>query len=610
MKLTERIKSSLKTVSNIFYILKLMFKISPVLVIGEILEHIMSVLPSRIISVIGLKFVIDEVQRDGDPVKIIVGVIIMIAVLVLGEISTSVFFELFVHRERERLDLGIQSLFYKKAAELDMKKYDDPAFYADFILSIENSSDSIKYTLSLVKGYIEEVISFITISAVMLTIDPVCLLIVLLFVTVFIPMGKYTGKLQMKRREAITEKHRRADYFARVFYLPEYAGEIRSSGIFPLLRKRFLSSADEIIATQNKFMKKLDGLFFLQDFTIQAIGFVLVLGLYIGYKTIVTREMTAGDFVAAFNGAVQIGSGVLYLTVYSLRAFTERAEMTEKCKAFLNTESELKDGKTVEKGSYPEEIRLENVSFSYEGNNSNSIDNVSLSIKPGEKIALVGFNGAGKTTLTNLLLRLYDVSDGKITIGGRDIRDATVLSHRERFSAVFQDFCIFSATVGENVALSKDFDEKRVLTALKTAGFDKELPDGVNTVLLKEFSENGMVLSGGEQQKIAIARVFYKNCPYIILDEPSANLDPEAEYKLNTAISEGCRDKTVIFISHRLSTTVHADRIFMLEKGKIIESGSHDELMALNGKYAYMFRLQAEKYNAVCESNTQTANAE
>lgn len=608
MKPAEKIKSSLKTVSNIFYILKLMFKISPVLVIGEILEHIMSVLPSRIISVIGLKFVIDEVQRDGDPVKIIVGVIIMIAVLVLGEISTSVFFELFVHRERERLDLGIQSLFYKKAAELDMKKYDDPAFYADFILSIENSSDSIKYTLSLVKGYIEEVISFITISAVMLTIDPVCLLIVLLFVTVFIPMGKYTGKLQMKRREAITEKHRRADYFARVFYLPEYAGEIRSSGIFPLLRKRFLSSADEIIATQNKFMKKLDGLFFLQDFTIQAIGFVLVLGLYIGYKTIVTREMTAGDFVAAFNGAVQIGSGVLYLTVYSLRAFTERAEMTEKCKAFLNTESELKDGKTVEKGSCPEEIRLENVSFSYEGNNSNSIDNVSLSIKPGEKIALVGFNGAGKTTLTNLLLRLYDVSDGRITIGGRDIRDATVLSHRERFSAVFQDFCIFSATVGENVALSKDFDEKRVLTALKTAGFDKELPDGPNTVLLKEFSENGMVLSGGEQQKIAIARVFYKNCPYIILDEPSANLDPEAEYKLNTAISEGCRDKTVIFISHRLSTTVHADRIFMLEKGKIIESGSHDELMALNGKYAYMFRLQAEKYNAVCESNTQTAN--
>lgn len=598
MKITERLKNGIKTVSNILYILKIMFKISPLLVIGEIFEHIMSVMPSRIISVIGLKFVIDEVQKGGEPAKILTGVALMIAVLILGEISTSLFFELFVHREREKLDLGIQSMFYKKAAELDMKKYDDPEFYSDFILSVENSSDSLKYTLGIVKGWIEEVLSFITISAVMLTIDPVCLLIVLLFVTVFIPMGKYTGQLQIKRREEITEKHRRSDYFARVFYLSDYAGEIRTNGVFSLLRKKFLTSADEVIATQNRYMKKLDILFFVQDFTIQAIGFVLVLGLYIGYQTIVTGEMTAGDFVAAFNGSVQIGSGILFLTVYSLRAFTERAGMIEKCREFLATRAEIKDGKTEEKSTVPEEIRLNNVSFSYEGNNKDSLREISLTIKPYEKIALVGYNGAGKTTLTNLLLRLYDIKEGEITIGGRDIRDATVKSHRDRFAAVFQDFCIFSASIGENVALSRDFDEKRVLAALEKAGFDTPLPDGVNTILLKEFSDKGLMLSGGEQQKIATARVFYKECPYIILDEPSANLDSEAEYNLNLAISEGCRDKTVVFISHRLSTTVHADRIFMLENGRITESGTHEELMSQNGSYAYMFNLQAEKYKS------------
>ena len=597
MKIKERLHKGIKTVSNILYILKIMFRISPLLVIGEIFEHIMSVMPSRIISVVGLKFVIDEVQGDGDPLKILIGVIIMIAVLIFGEISTSLFFEFFVHREREKLDVGIQSMFYKKAATLDMKKYDDPSFYSDFILSVENSSDSIKYTLSIVKGWIEEVISFITIAAVMLTIDPVCLVIVLVFVLSFIPLGKYTGLLQSKRREEITEKHRKSDYFARVFYLPDYAGEIRTSGIFPLLRKRFLKSADEVIETQNRYMKKLDALFFFQEFTVQSIGFVLVLCLYIGYRTLITGYMSAGDFVATFNGSVQIGSGILFLTVYSLRAFTERSEMIEKCRAFLDTRSEIRDGKEEAEKVKAEKISMKNVTFSYEGNDKNTLDGISLEVDPGEKIALVGYNGAGKTTLTNLLLRLYDVKDGSIKIGNTDIRDVTVSSHRDRFSAVFQDFCIFSSTIGENVAMTKDFDEKRVLQALKTAGFTRELPDGVNTILLKEFSEDGIMLSGGEQQKIAIARVFYKKCPYIILDEPSANLDPEAEYELNLAISKGCLDKTVIFISHRLSTTVHADRIFMLENGKIIESGSHEELMQLNGKYAEMFNLQAEKYN-------------
>ena len=134
------------------------------------------------------------------------------------------------------------------------------------------------------------------------------------------------------------------------------------------------------------------------------------------------------------------------------------------------------------------------------------------------------------------------------------------------------------------------------MAALEAAGFDKELPNGLDTVLLREFDENGVMLSGGEQQKIAVARAFYKNCPYIILDEPSANLDPEAEYELNKTITDKAKDKTVIFISHRLSTTRIADRILMLENGKIIESGTHDELMALGGKYAEMFSLQAEKY--------------
>lgn len=584
-------------ISNIFYMMKIMFKVSPGLVIGEIAEHLLSSLPGKLISVIGLKYIIDEVTSGGDTKNVVIGIAAILLILVFSEIATSLFFELFAHREREKLDLGIQSMLYKKAAQLDLSKYDDPGYYSDFILAVEMSSDNIRYILTNVKHYIGEIVSFITISAVLLTIDPVCLLIVLISVGIFIPVGRYTGNLMLKRREAITEKHRKGDYFARLFYLRDYAGEIRTGGLFPLLNRRFKESADEIISTQDKYVKKIDKIFFIQETSIQVIGFMLALTLYIGYRTLVTGDMSAGDFVATFNGAVQIGGGVLYLTVYGVRQFTERSGMIDKYRIFMAEQSKVNDGKEVAACGAPETITVKNLSFSYTGSEEDALTDVSFEIKPCEKIALVGYNGAGKTTLTNLLLRLYDVTGGSIEIGGKDIRDVTVESHRARFSAVFQDFQIFGATVGENVALEKDFDEERVLDALKKAGFTKHLPNGVNTVLLREFDDDGLMLSGGEQQKIAIARAFYKNCPYIILDEPSANLDPVSEYELNKAISRTCDDRTVVFISHRLSTTRHADRILMLENGRVIESGSHDELMAKDGKYAYMFRLQAEKYS-------------
>ncbi len=584
------------TISNILFMLKIMFRISPWLVIGEIAQQLLRALPGRLISVIGLKYIIDEVTNGGEIKNVIIGITVILLVLVFSEILNSLFFELFAHREREKLDLGIQSMLYKKAAKLDMEKYDDPGYYSDFILAVEMSSDNIKYMLTNVKHYIEEIVSFIAISAILVTIDPICLLIVLLSVVFFIPVGKYTGSLMMKRRKAVTEKHRKGDYFARLFYLRDYAGEIRTGGLYPLLDKRFEESADDIVKTQNKYIKKIDAIFFVQESVIQVLGFMVLLTLYIGYQTLVTGNMSAGDFVATFNGAVQIGSGILFLTVYGVRNFTERAGMIEKYRIFMAEESKVPDGSDVAECGAPETIEVNNLSFRYQGKDENTLSDISFEIRPCEKIALVGYNGAGKTTLTNLLLRLYDASEGSIKIGGEDIRDVTVDSHRERFSAVFQDFQIFGATVGENVALEKDYDPERVMDALQKAGFSKELPNGVDTILLREFDDDGLMLSGGEQQKIAIARAFYKNCPYIILDEPSANLDPVSEYELNKAISETCTDRTVVFISHRLSTTRHADRILMLENGRVVESGSHDELMEKDGKYAYMFRLQAEKY--------------
>ncbi|MBQ1933583.1 MAG: ABC transporter ATP-binding protein, partial [Clostridia bacterium] len=219
----------------------------------------------------------------------------------------------------------------------------------------------------------------------------------------------------------------------------------------------------------------------------------------------------------------------------------------------------------------------------------------------GEHIALVGQNGSGKTTLVKLLLRLYDVNEGKITLGGTDIREIDLDSYRESFSCVFQDFKIFSMSVEQNVFLRRRREGDRELAeyALKESGaYDKiaTLEKGIDTTLTREFDENGANLSIGEQQKVSLARVFAEDTPFAVLDEPSSALDPIAEHKMFENMMRAAKGRSVVFISHRLSSAVDADRIYLMDSGTIAECGTHAELMAKNGKYAEMFRLQAESY--------------
>lgn len=595
-KKKEKEKTVHSMVSNIFFFVKMLFSVSPLLVIGEFMWGILMILPNNLIRVIGVKYIIDVVTDGKDLHRIFYAVIVIALVLIGSTVISWLFREFYWNMERERLYYGLNQKLYDKARSLDLESYDNPEFYNNFILTIESSSGNIQNLLGLVRMYVGHIISLVTVSSVLFTIDPWCLVIILTVICIFLPISKRVGSLMMERRIDNAKYHRRSDYFQRIFYLQDYAKEVRMNNITPLLMDRYNDAADDVINNQKKYWNKISALNCIQKVGVQGLGFMFILPLYLGYCVLVKETLSAGDFVATFNGAHSVAMSFQFLTIWALARFSEQGKMIDKYREFLNADFKIKNGGKKAEKTEPKEITIKNLSFTYPNNDKPTLEDINLTIKPYEKIALVGYNGAGKTTLTNLLLRLYDATEGEILIDGEDIRNVTAESHRDRFAAVFQDFQIFSCSLGENVALDINPDEERVWDALKHSGFNKELKNGINSELLREFDDDGVMLSGGEAQKTAIARAFYKDCPYVILDEPSANLDPVAEYNLNQAMIEAADHKTVIFISHRLSTTVNADRIYVMENGRIIESGSHQELMELDGTYAYMFNLQAEKY--------------
>lgn len=590
-------------ISNVFYFIRLMFSVYPLFVVTDLVWGVIQFLPPRLISVLGMKRVIDIVESGVHLERLWGAVAVIAGVLGVSHLLSWLYREFYWNIAREKLSMGLSEKLYDKARSLDLSQYDDPAFYNNFILTIETSSDNIQNLLGLVRNYVSSLVSFLAVGAVLMTIDPVCLFIVLAVVLAFLPLSRKVGALQMGRRKDNAALHRRSDYFQRIFYLQEYTKEVRMHDVKPLLIDRYNDAAQAVVDNQKKYWKKISLFSGLQEIGIQSLGFLFLLPLYLGWCVLVKKSLSAGDFVASFNGAYQIAMSVNFLTVWALSAFSERGKMIEKYREFLKAEPKLKDGSETAEAGEPQTIEIKDLSFTYPGNDAPTLQHINLTIRPYEKVALVGYNGAGKTTLTNLLLRLYDPTEGSIEIGGQDIRAVTRRSHIDRFAAVFQDFQTYACTIGENVALDKDPDEARVLQALDKTTFRKPLQNGIDTELLREFSDDGVMLSGGESQKMAVARAFYQNCPYAILDEPSANLDPIAEYELNRAMLAASSHKTVIFISHRLSTTVGADRIYVMENGRIVEDGTHEELMAKDGTYAYMFRLQAKKYAEGNEEN-------
>ena len=336
-------------------------------------------------------------------------------------------------------------------------------------------------------------------------------------------------------------------------------------------------------------------------------------------KTIVLEYIILGliyTFVAlkAIAGTFGIGSFVKYATciqklLWNTNDFGAMLSRMHTLNEYIEDFFEYVDTPTeMHYGTIPTEKRMDNkydiefhnVSFKYPNTDKYAVKNLNLKFKVGDRIAVVGMNGSGKTTMIKLLCRLYDPTEGYITLNGIDIQKYDYEDYLKLFSVVFQDFKLFSFSVAENVAASVDYDEKKVWSALEKAGMFERvqaMPKGLKTPVYKDFEEDGVEISGGEAQKIAIARALYKDAAFVILDEPTASLDPIAEHEIYSRFNDMVKDKTAVYISHRLSSCRFCDRILVFDNGQLIQDGSHENLLEKpNGKYSELWNAQAQYY--------------
>ena len=592
-----------KVIKNQWFLWKLCFKVCP----GYMIYHLYDGFRYQGIifleHVLGIRYVLHcaEFHEPFWKAFAYIGAILLINMIQI--IPDGYFIHGWTYKAKPMLYRSLKEKMYEKAAEIDLSCYDDPKYYNDFVLAVAEAESSIDRFLKMCNMMVQGITVIVTTGAFYIMTDATGILFVLASFVLRFLVSRVLNKLNFDVRLKVNPLERKRNYVSRVFYLNDYAKELRlHPKVGDNLEKVFEETNDEIAKEQKRVGLKRTFLNFTRDYVV---GDFIMDGLYITYlvfKATVLKTLAYSDAVVLFNRTSSLRRGFANIADVVPMA-QENSLYIDKIRAFLDYKPnmELNVGETVPSNNA--ELSLKHVSFKYSEDADETLKDITLKVKPGEKIAIVGYNGAGKTTLIKLLMRLYDPTEGTITYHGKDIKDYKPCDYRRRIGVVFQDYQMYGATLLENVLMTDskagDYSEEAAKEALERAGFSKRLqtlPHSLDTQVTTEFDKDGINFSGGESQKIAISRAFYKDADILIMDEPSSALDPIAEYELNKAMESAAKGKTVFYISHRLSTTRDADRIILLEKGRIAEEGTHESLLEMNGKYAEMWRVQAGRY--------------
>lgn len=595
MKKTKE-KSEFNIVSNILYSLKTVFKLSPIMFLTKIMV-ILAEISFKVYAIYETKIILDKFQTD-DNLKnvllLIVGLLVLYAVISLIQ---SVFYAI----ENYIFDKTAYILSQKACklmCEADYDKLESPE-YKNLLTQHMNFATAPLDMFYAFFELLKSIIMIVVFGTLVSTLHPLIFLMLVVMAVVHFFAKKPLVRLQHKLNIDMVANDRKFNYVTQISNDFENAKEVRLYDMSPWISE----ISDDCLKTHRHLHSRIQWRAFLTGSINNFLNLLRDAFAYIYLIIMFSKNaITVGDFTMYFSAITSLSGTLTGLS----EKITELTKYDLKIKDIRKTEkmpSSRNRGKGISAPKENIEIEFKNVSFRYPNAENDTIKNISFKIKAGEKLALVGVNGAGKTTIVKLLCGLYLPTEGEILLNSHQINDYNIYEYYSLFSAVFQDISLMPYSIAENIAATTEKDEidfEKVKNSIEIAGLKERvdaLPLGVDTPFNKNVNEGAVDFSGGEKQKLALARAIYLDRPMLILDEPTAALDPIAENEMYMKFNEISRGQTAMFISHRLASTRFCDRIIHLENGEIIENGTHDELIAANGKYAMMYGLQSKYYS-------------
>ncbi len=589
---------------NIVYALKTVWKCDKRLMLGYMLQSLTSTLFGQFLqNILFLKVLLGILDGGGSFKEYALTLVAFLGVSLLLN-GTSWWANYILHASTKNVLKKLNNRIFEKALTLDVDCYENPEFYDKY----QRATNVLAWSyFDLVCASVSYILSSIVTLAMVIgtvtAIDPVYLLFLFPVVLVFV-IETAKSKLVYKRDLEMTKNNRIKAYIQRTVFLKDFSKDMRTSNIFAVLMYRFKAAIDANVMILKSYGVKL---FIYSTVSSLFSEFIPIIGTYAyaAYQFVFGSSLTVSGFSVVLAAINSVKEGTLAVA-RNFDSLVQMALYFQNLREFFDYEPKIKSG--AKEPAEFESIEFKNVTFRYPSAKKNSLENVSFKINKGETLALVGVNGAGKSTLVKLLLRFYDPVEGEILYNGVNVKEYNLGAYRNSFGAVFQDYKNFALSVFENVIGHEcdDKEKEKAKTALMQSGIWEKisgLPEGGDTVITKEFHKDGIGLSGGENQKVSAARLFAKDFQFAVLDEPSSALDPIAEYKMYEELIKATENKAVLYISHRLSSAVLSDRIIVIGEGKILQQGTHEELMKQEGKYKEMFTLQASSYSREKEAD-------